>query len=108
MAYWLKCWPAIERLQVQAPISASFFRLGSMNIFSSALKNEEVFVTTSFEGDVKLSSWLILATSGIPPSSLVMFGKTFVEKESNNKTYKNSTVTYFFIVVQQQCSAQDI
>ena len=27
VACWLKCWPAIERLQVQAPLGTGFFRL---------------------------------------------------------------------------------
>ena len=46
--------------------SPTRYRLFSpMSILSSTLKNEEVFITTSFGGDAKLlvpGSWLILAT----------------------------------------------
>ena len=45
------CWPAIERLQVQAPLGSGFF--SPMSILSSTLKNEEVLITASFRGDVK-------------------------------------------------------
>ena len=44
-----------------------------MSVLSSTLKNEEVFITASFGGDVKPSvpgSWLILATCAILASSL--------------------------------------
>ena len=44
-----------------------------MSVLSSTLKNEEVFITASFRGDVKLlvpGSWLILATCAILASSL--------------------------------------
>ena len=69
VACWLKCWPAIERLQVQTPKLFS-----PMSILSSTLKNEEVFITASFGGDVKPlvpGSWLILATCAIRISFLV-------------------------------------
>ena len=51
VACWLKCWPAIERLQVQAPLGSGFF--SPMGVLSSTLQNEEVFITASFGGDVK-------------------------------------------------------
>ena len=76
MAYWLKCCPAIERLQVQAPLGAGFFAYGYTQLHP---QNEEVF-TTSFEGNVKPlvpGSWLILATCTIPASLLA----TFVDKK---------------------------
>ena len=62
MACWLKCWTAIKRLQVQAPLGTDFFL--PMSILSSTLENEEVLITASFRGDVKplaQGSWLILA-----------------------------------------------
>ena len=40
---WLKCWPAIERLQVQAQLDTGLF----LSPTSSTLKNE-VFITASF------------------------------------------------------------
>ena len=85
VACWLKCWPAIERLQVQAPLGSGF--LSPMSVLNSAFRNEEVFITASFGGDVKPlvpRSWLILATCGILASSLATFGQnTFRKKRVN-------------------------
>ena len=56
-----------------------------MSVLSSTLKNEEVFITASFGGDVKPlvpGSWLILATCAILASSLShIWSKTLVEKK---------------------------
>ena len=71
VACWLKCWPAIERLQVQAPLRYRLF-FAYEYTQSYTLKNEEVFITASFGGDVKPSvpgSWLILATCAILAST---------------------------------------
>ena len=46
-------------------------------------QNEEVFITASFRGDVKLlvpGRWLILATCAIPASLLATFGKNICKK----------------------------
>ena len=82
VAYWLKCWPAIGRLHVQAPLDVGFFAREYTQLHP---QNEEVFVTASFGGYVKLlvpGSWLILATCAIPASSLATFGKNTCTKKS--------------------------
>ena len=38
VAYWLKCWPAIERLQVQSPLGGAVDFFSPMSILSSILK----------------------------------------------------------------------
>ena len=86
MACWLKCWPAIERLQVQAPTRVRLF--SPMSVLSSTLKNEEVFITASFGGDVKPlvpGSWLILATCAILASSLSHIWSKHFRKKKKKK-----------------------
>ena len=74
--------------------SPTRYRLFSPIVYSASPSNEEVFVTTSFEGDAKpsvLGSWLMLATGAIPASLLVTFGKTLVKKgeyEGRKEEYK--------------------
>ena len=49
---WVLDWPAMERLQIQAPLDTGFF--SPMNILNSTLINEKAFSTKStFRGDVK-------------------------------------------------------
>ena len=67
MAYWFKCWPAIGRLQVRAPLSAGFFALEYTQLHP---QNEEMFVTASFGGDVKSLLLVIFAT---PASSKIKY-----------------------------------
>ena len=113
MACWLKCWPAIERLQVQAPLGTGFF--SPLSILSSTLKKcwRCSSPHPSFGGDVKLlvpGSWLILATLLFLASSLSHIW--FVEKKNptslyNHYTlciYRSGTISHNIPILLQWCS----
>ena len=87
VACWLKCWPTIERLQVQASLDTGFFTYE---------------YTVLFGGDVKLSvpgSWLILATRSYSRFLVKPYFVKSLGRKSDNKTIGRiySGVYYSFL-----------
>ena len=73
VAYWLKCWLAIERLQVRAPLGAGFF--SPVSILSSTLKMRRCS-SLHHVGPGELVN-----ISAIPASLLATFGKNTSRKK---------------------------
>ena len=82
MAYWLKCWSAMARLQVQTSLGAGFFF--TLEYTQLQPQNEELAKCSSpyaplWRGEAH-RSWLLLAIISYSSSSLATFGKTLVEE----------------------------
>ena len=79
VAYWLKCWPAIGRLQVRTPLGAGFFHPW---IYSAPPSKWGGVCYCILRRECKVVGPSWLATCASPALSLVTFGKNTCRKKS--------------------------